>query len=290
MSLTQAKRPTLAYKKIQAKHHRKSKHYIRAYWPYLPMFLAILICLVISAISPLNHGVLADTSNFSINSLQNQTNNYRSEIKAQPLILNSTLSDAAQAKANILAKNNVWTHDLPGYSNPWAFIVNQGYDYSAIGENLAYGFSSGDQVVNAWFNSSDHKTNLLNSNFSEVGYGIAESNNFQNKGPEVIIVADYATPSNFESPSYINDSLVQPAYLNVNRLMTLNSTFYWLSIITAVLIGFSIAVVYFQYRKKVNKIAKNSRSIVLSHPGFNLLIITLVVFIFLLTRNTGFIG
>ena len=41
MALATRPKPTAQYKKRQAQHHRHSKLYVKAYWPYLPM-LAII--------------------------------------------------------------------------------------------------------------------------------------------------------------------------------------------------------------------------------------------------------
>jgi hypothetical protein len=41
MALATRPKPTVHHKKRQAGHHRHSKHYLRPYWPYLPM-LAII--------------------------------------------------------------------------------------------------------------------------------------------------------------------------------------------------------------------------------------------------------
>ena len=44
------------------------------------------------------------------------------------------------------------------------------------GENLAYGYSSPDQAVNAWMNSPAHKENILKPGFVSCGIGVYEAN------------------------------------------------------------------------------------------------------------------
>lgn len=41
-------------------------------------------------------------------------------------------------------------------------------------ENIAYGQDSPDEVVNAWLNSSGHRTNLMNSTYKSIGVGCFE--------------------------------------------------------------------------------------------------------------------
>ena len=47
---------------------------------------------------------------------------------------------------------------------------------SAAGENIAYGQTSPEQVMNGWMNSSGHRANILNSSFTTIGIGCFEYN------------------------------------------------------------------------------------------------------------------
>lgn len=40
-----------------------------------------------------------------------------------------------------------------------------------MGENIAAGYSTPEAVVEGWKNSSGHRANLLNPNFTELGVG-----------------------------------------------------------------------------------------------------------------------
>ena len=42
---------------------------------------------------------------------------------------------------------------------------------SEIGENIAYGQNSPEDVMNRWMNSSGHRANILNAEFEEIGVG-----------------------------------------------------------------------------------------------------------------------
>ena len=42
---------------------------------------------------------------------------------------------------------------------------------SEIGENIAYGQNSPEDVMNSWMNSSGHRANILNAEFEEIGVG-----------------------------------------------------------------------------------------------------------------------
>jgi uncharacterized protein YkwD len=44
------------------------------------------------------------------------------------------------------------------------------------GENLAEGYHTADEVVNAWMASPEHKANILKPDFTTMGIGIANKN------------------------------------------------------------------------------------------------------------------
>ena len=53
-------------------------------------------------------------------------------------------------------------------------MAKYGYSYSSLAENLA-GNSSNTGAVNAWMNSSGHKTNMLNAKYKKTGIGVVTS-------------------------------------------------------------------------------------------------------------------
>lgn len=44
-----------------------------------------------------------------------------------------------------------------------------------VGENVAYGFDSGEEVVAAWMRSSGHRANILDSRFELIGFGARQA-------------------------------------------------------------------------------------------------------------------
>lgn len=44
-----------------------------------------------------------------------------------------------------------------------------------VGENVAYGFDSGEEVVAAWMKSSGHRANILDSTFELIGLAARQS-------------------------------------------------------------------------------------------------------------------
>lgn len=138
--------------------------------------------------------VLGYATNINNSMLLNDTNDYRSRQGLPSLAANASLTRAAQAKAESMIAGNYWSHTAPDGTAPWYYFQKVGYQYGRAGENLAYGFSTSDQVVTAWMNSPEHRDNVL-GDYTEVGFGFANGDHYQN-GKNTVIVAFYGLPNN----------------------------------------------------------------------------------------------
>ena len=112
------------------------------------------------------------------NQLLKLVNNARAENGLSPLTLNSNLSAVAQKKADDMKNNNYFSHTSPTYGSPFDMIKNAGISYKTAGENIAKGQSTAEAVFNAWMNSSGHRANILNSNFTQMGIGVTNGTRY----------------------------------------------------------------------------------------------------------------
>jgi hypothetical protein len=194
--VTKTKRPTKSHEKRRAgAHHKKNDHYLKTYWPYLPLGLIVVLGFVVNSLwATPHHGVLDYATDVSSSNLLIETNNQRAANGLGALAVNSQLNQAAQSKANDMAARDYWSHNTPEGNTPWTFFTAAGYEYQAAGENLAYGFDTTPNTVTAWMNSPGHRANILNTSYKEVGFGIANAPSYQGTGPETIIVAEYGSP------------------------------------------------------------------------------------------------
>jgi len=185
------------HRKRQAQHHKRNKDYDKHYWPFLPMLFIASIGLGLNILwTPLSSAfiqqdVLSYAVNTSLVGLLDETNGQRSGNGVGGLQLNGQLNQAAQAKAEDMVARNYWSHTTPDGKEPWQFITSTGYSYQTVGENLAYGFSNSTSTVTGWMNSPGHRANLLNANFQDVGFGIANSPDYLSNGQQTIVVAMY---------------------------------------------------------------------------------------------------
>lgn len=197
MSLTtKPKRTTKVHdKRRSGSHHKRNDHYLKTYWPYLPLLLVVILGLTLNNVwSAAHKGVLGYATDMSAGELLQDTNQQRAGNSVGTLSLNSQLDQAAQAKANDMVTQDYWAHNNPQGKTPWQFIQDAGYSYQTAGENLAYGFDTSGDTITGWMNSPEHRANILNASYVDVGFGIANSENFQGSGPETIVVAEYASP------------------------------------------------------------------------------------------------
>ncbi len=192
---TQPKRPTrTSHRKRTAQHHRKGQRYAQAYWPYLPIVAIMLFGMIFNSWYSTRQGVLGYAVDMSISGLLQGTNNERVAQGLGSLALNASLNQAAQNKAQDMAARDYWSHNTPDGQAPWTFIVATGYSYQTAGENLAYGFATSTETITGWMNSPGHRANILNGTYQEVGFGIANTPNYQSSGPQTVVVAMYAQP------------------------------------------------------------------------------------------------
>ncbi len=182
--------------KRHGKHQKQTKGFLQVYLPYVPLLLIVLTGLVFTTFThpPSRRGVLAYATSVSIGDLLASTNQERATNGQSALGNNASLNQAAQAKANDMAARNYWSHNTPEGNPPWVFIDDAGYAYKKAGENLAYGFLTSGDTVNGWMNSPSHRENMLDGGYTEVGFGFANSGDYQSTGPETIVVAMYGTP------------------------------------------------------------------------------------------------
>src|SRR3989304_4267883 len=97
--------------------------------------------------------VLGIQTNITVDQLLVLTNEKRAELGLPPLTLSTQLSTAAMLKAQDMLEKDYWAHNSPDGKTPWVFIKETGYNYTYAGENLAKGFNSAEDGVNAWMAS-----------------------------------------------------------------------------------------------------------------------------------------
>lgn len=96
-------------------------------------------------------------------------NQERAKAGLKPLTENAKLSNMAMDKAKDMNNNNYFDHNSPTYGSPFDMMKKYGISFSYAGENIAKGQKTPSDVMNAWMNSSGHRANILNGNYTTIG-------------------------------------------------------------------------------------------------------------------------
>lgn len=97
----------------------------------------------------------------------------RSFAPAPPVKLSQMLAGVALGHADDMAKHNYFEHeDLLGRS-PADRVRAVGYQEKLVGENIAYGPKSAEEVVQGWLDSPGHCENIMDPRFAEMGIAYA---------------------------------------------------------------------------------------------------------------------
>ena len=104
------------------------------------------------------------------------TNGQRVGRGLPPLKAAQELHASSWFHSDWMADHNCFAHNCPGEPDWISRIKNAGYvNYSALGENIAGGYSTASGAITAWMNSDGHRANMLSTSFREAGGGYAYS-------------------------------------------------------------------------------------------------------------------
>ncbi|MDO8669157.1 MAG: CAP domain-containing protein [Candidatus Buchananbacteria bacterium] len=88
---------------------------------------------------------------------------------------NQQLDIAAKLKVQDMFARQYFEHVSPTGGNISTLLDGVGYQFIAVGENLALGNYENDQaLVQAWMDSPGHRANILNNRFREIGVAVAQ--------------------------------------------------------------------------------------------------------------------
>lgn len=105
-------------------------------------------------------------------------NEIRVQNGLKPLTYDWELSRVARYKSQDMKDNRYFAHNSPVYGTPFQMIRNFGISFRSAGENIARGYASPQAVVNGWMNSSGHRANILNANYTKIGVGYVPAGNY----------------------------------------------------------------------------------------------------------------
>ena len=118
---------------------------------------------------PETDGSLSSTEQSYIAQVVKLVNEERAKNGLSALTYDATLQSAAQVRAEEIVKS--FSHTRPNGSNFSSVLKEFGITARRSGENIAWGQKTPKEVVTAWMNSSGHRANILNANYTKIGVG-----------------------------------------------------------------------------------------------------------------------
>jgi len=168
-----------------------------------PYIIAIFATIASLAIRP------ATASEISAQTLFELTNQVRVSQGLPTLDFSDRLEKAALAKAEDMVETGYFDHFGPAGQTPWQFMEQANYHYDYGGENLAIGFTSSQEIIQAWLDSPTHRQNLLEPNYEDVGIAVLPA--LVDGLPDYLVVQMFGSlvkpNGEGELTSYINDLL-----------------------------------------------------------------------------------
>jgi uncharacterized protein YkwD len=265
-------------KPLHQKIHQHAKllvvpHAHNKYQPHLirrtGLIVVVALVLMIQAYSMVTNGgaVLGDKTSITTDQLLAQTNEERESHGLRPLTVDTKLMDAATLKANDMLSSGYWAHTSPSGVTPWQWFKESHYSYSYAGENLAKNFTTTDSVVAAWMHSAEHRENILDSHYQNVGFAVMKG---EIKGEDTnLVVAMYGAPkaagiATASAPTVLAASSVDESFIAQlgTKLQTMAPTV--LGSIILLLVVAVVAATAHLYRKKL---PKNIQRSWLKHHG-----------------------
>ena len=92
-----------------------------------------------------------------------------------PLAASASLQRAAKIQAEDMARRGVMEHAGGDGSSPAERATRAGYAWRTVGENVASGQSTPEQVVAEWLGSPRHCANIMSADYTEMGVAVASS-------------------------------------------------------------------------------------------------------------------
>ena len=145
------------------------------------------IVLLGSHIETANAGGMTSEQNVVLMAENENTQNYaqrvldlvnieRRKAGVKPLALSDELMGAAAVRSQEITK--VFSHTRPDGTAFSSIVSRHG---RRIGENIAAGYQTPEEVVDGWMHSDGHRKNILHADFTELGVGYAYEENSQYK-------------------------------------------------------------------------------------------------------------
>ena len=123
-------------------------------------------------------------------------NKTRKENGLKPLCMDPTLTKAAREHSKDMIRRGYFGHNSPEGESSGERLRRLGYDWSATGENLAWGsgsFSIAKNRFQAWMRSEGHRLNIFSQKYEEVGVGVIKGKSRKGEKEQTFYTVDFGS-------------------------------------------------------------------------------------------------
>jgi uncharacterized protein YkwD len=126
---------------------------------------------VLIAKQPLSASLIAAYQRISVDMV-----NATRAIKGLSILSTDTLdNNLAIFRSDDMVARDYFSHYTPENKSPADLAKDMGLRFTSLGENIAYGNSNAMLAHATFMNSSGHRSNILKSNYTKIGAGVANS-------------------------------------------------------------------------------------------------------------------
>lgn len=97
-------------------------------------------------------------------------NQERANAGLSALAYDEAVAASAQIRAVEIAES--FSHTRPDGRSTFTVFADEGVTYTMAAENIAYGQTSAEEVMQGWMNSEGHRANILNGKLTSIGVGV----------------------------------------------------------------------------------------------------------------------
>lgn len=176
---------------LENNYHPHILHTKRTVFYGLIFLLAKVVVVAFVVFLPTEVFVLPDVLAEEQRQIITLTNEVRVDLGLPALVVVKKLNNSAQYKADDMSAKEYFAH-TKNNKTVATWLEDADYKYETAGENLAVGYSTAQDIVDAWKNSPTHYVNLIDKDFKDFGVGLAGG--VYNGQPTVFIAQHLASP------------------------------------------------------------------------------------------------
>jgi len=102
-------------------------------------------------------------------------NEHRAAVGCPALEWNDDVARVAQDHSDDMVERSFFDHTNPDGDSPFDRLSDAGISYNGAAENIAYGYTTAEEVLAGWLGSDGHRANIESCALTEHGVGLNAS-------------------------------------------------------------------------------------------------------------------